>query len=588
MTINLAKITAALTHRYAIAVSAMLFACLLSVLSVGPAFSQQIKKFQSNIQVSADGNLEVAETISISFDKANERHHFYRIIPTTYDRAAQKAHNVDISVRNVSMDGGKPVSWSTWAAGRELNLRIGDENEHFDGIHNFEIVYEVHKGVDFVHGAPELVMNVTGDRWPFPIDSADVTVSLPKGTDLSRVSRSLAMIGAQPAQSAMKIEPTPSGDSLFGQAANIQPGHGVLLHIGMPRGTVVPPSVLNELVWHLQNSYQVFVLPAATIILLSAWWFFYGRDPVAGKTAGWRPPEGLTPAEVGTLIDERCDLSDIVSTVIDLAVRGYIKIRVVPFSGFLYLGNRDYEFTSLKSPKDRELKPHEQLFLQLLFGMSDTTYASALRGQFAEYLPYLKRRIYTSLVSGGYFARDPDVDRKNFLSVGAAVITAGVALMLASSYHIGGTATALGTVISGLILLCAANAMPKRTTEGVRAVEQIKSFRNFLVFGDKTDLETVARDETGEFNRFLPHAIVLGVADHWARVLKDSLHAYPEWFEIDKAFLAEEFSSLEFVTDLGEGLHIINRALTDLDRAGTTDVDDHWRSLVGGNIGYPP
>lgn len=587
MTINLAKATAACTHRYAIAVSTILFACLLSVLSVEPAFCQEIKKFQSDIRVAANGNLDVAEVITISFDKASERHHFYRIIPTIYDRA-KSAHTVDVKVRNVSIDGGKPVPWSTWAAGREVNLRIGDESEQFDGTHRFEIVYEVHKGVDFVNGAPELFMNVTGDRWPFPIDSAEVTVSLPKGTDLSRVSRSLQMIGAQPAQETIKIEPTPAGDSFFGQTGNIAPGHGVVLHIGMPRGTVVPPSVLQEFVWHLQNSYQVLVLPAATIILLSAWWFFYGRDPIAGKTSGWRPPEGLTPAEVGTLIDERCDLTDVVSTVIDLAVRGYIKIRVVPFNGFLYLSNRDYEFTSLKSAKDRELKPHEQLFLTLLFGMSNTTYVSALRAQFAEYLPYLKRQIYTSLVEGGYFARDPDVDRKNFLSVGAAVITVGVALMLASTYHIGGTATALGCILSGLVLLCAANAMPKRTTEGVRAVEQIKSFRNFLVFGDKNDLETVAREETNEFNRFLPHAIVLGVSDHWARVFKDSLHAYPEWFEIDKALLPEEFSSLQFVTDLGEGLHIINRALTDVDRLNTTNADEHWRSLVGGNIGYPP
>lgn len=586
MTINLPRMKGLFTSRFLIVSWAVATAHLLSALSFQPAFSQEIKKFHSDIRIAATGNLDVCENIRISFDKAARRHQFYRIIPTVYDRGSKSRHAVDVCLKNVSMDGGKPVAWSSWVAGREVNIRIGDENEHFEGIHSFEIVYEVHKGVDFVHGAPELFMNVTGDRWPFPIDSAEVVVSLPKGTDLTRVSRSLKGTGAVPYMGA-SIGPTPKGDSLVGRVAGIAPGHGVLLQLGMPPGTVVSPSVLQEFVWHLQHSYQVFVLPVATIVLLSAWWFFYGRDPQTSKASGWRPPEGLTPAEVGTLIDERCDLTDVVSTVVDLAVRGYIKIRVLPFNGFLYLSNRDYEFTLLQSPKDRELKPHEQLFLSLLFGMSNTTYVSALKGQFADYLPYLKRQIYTSLVQGGYFARDPDLDRKNFLSVGAAVITVGVALMIASTYHIGGTATALGSILSGLVLLCAANAMPKRTTEGVRALEQIKSFRNFMVFGEKNDLETVAREETSEFNRFLPHAIVLGVADHWARVVKDSMQAFPEWFELDRTLVPQEFSAIDFVTDLGEALHIINRSLTDVDHIATTNADEQWRSLVGG-IGYPP
>jgi len=35
----------------------------------------------------------------------------------------------------------------------------------------------------------------------------------------------------------------------------------------------------------------------------------------------------LTPAEVGTLIDERLDPRDITSTIVGLAVKGYIKIE---------------------------------------------------------------------------------------------------------------------------------------------------------------------------------------------------------------------------------------------------------------------
>ena len=41
--------------------------------------------------------------------------------------------------------------------------------------------------------------------------------------------------------------------------------------------------------------------------------------PIAAR---FDPPEGLTPAEVGTLLDNSADMRDITATLVDLAVRG--------------------------------------------------------------------------------------------------------------------------------------------------------------------------------------------------------------------------------------------------------------------------
>ena len=41
----------------------------------------------------------------------------------------------------------------------------------------------------------------------------------------------------------------------------------------------------------------------------------------------YEPPEDLTPAEAGTLIDNAADMRDITATMVDLAVRGYIRIE---------------------------------------------------------------------------------------------------------------------------------------------------------------------------------------------------------------------------------------------------------------------
>ncbi|NIP92549.1 MAG: DUF2207 domain-containing protein, partial [Akkermansiaceae bacterium] len=57
-------------------------------------------------------------------------------------------------------------------------------------------------------------------------------------------------------------------------------------------------------------------------------WSRHGRDPEQRSIApAYEPPEGMTPAEMGTLIDNRPDSRDIISTLVDLAVRGYVKIE---------------------------------------------------------------------------------------------------------------------------------------------------------------------------------------------------------------------------------------------------------------------
>ena len=41
----------------------------------------------------------------------------------------------------------------------------------------------------------------------------------------------------------------------------------------------------------------------------------------------YEPADSLTPAEAGTLMDESADMRDITATVVDLAVRGHLRIE---------------------------------------------------------------------------------------------------------------------------------------------------------------------------------------------------------------------------------------------------------------------
>ena len=48
------------------------------------------------------------------------------------------------------------------------------------------------------------------------------------------------------------------------------------------------------------------------------------------------PPDALPPAIVGALIDEKVDMQDIISTLIDLAHRGYLTMEEKEKRGYEY------------------------------------------------------------------------------------------------------------------------------------------------------------------------------------------------------------------------------------------------------------
>ena len=64
-------------------------------------------------------------------------------------------------------------------------------------------------------------------------------------------------------------------------------------------------------------------------LLVVLLWYLRGRDPeltVIVPEYISEPPDDLPPAVVGTLVDEKVDMEDIISTLLDLAHRGYLQM----------------------------------------------------------------------------------------------------------------------------------------------------------------------------------------------------------------------------------------------------------------------
>ena len=139
--------------------------------------------------------------------------------------------------------------------------------------------------------------------------------------------------------------------------------------VGWDKGFVKEPGTADLISQFLASNWPLFI-PILVFLIMFWLWSTRGRDPRTGPVAvQYAPPEGMTPAEAGTLVDEQAAMRDITATIVDLAVRGYIVIEEKEKSEMMgLLHNKDYVFHLKKSPTEWVgLKAHEIALLAGIF-----------------------------------------------------------------------------------------------------------------------------------------------------------------------------------------------------------------------------
>jgi len=104
------------------------------------------------------------------------------------------------------------------------------------------------------------------------------------------------------------------------------------------------------------------LIPFIVFFLAFVKWMARGRDPEEGSVeVQFDPVDGASPAELGTLVDNTADMRDITATLVDLAVRGFIRIEETAQSEILGLGEHaEYIIHIVKKHAEWiGLRPHE-------------------------------------------------------------------------------------------------------------------------------------------------------------------------------------------------------------------------------------
>jgi len=507
------------------------FVILLSLLPAVTAFGQDftITKFHSDITINEDSSLFVKETILVEFSEP--KHGIYRDIPFRYSDERGNTIGTPLEVQSVTDHAGKDRKYKTSKKGNVLHIRIGDPKSYVDGFQTYEINYTVGNVILFFDDHDELYWNVTGNYWWSHIREASASVTLAV-EDKSQNLWAACYTGATGSRASQCEFETSDNTAEFLTRKNLNPREGFTIAFGWDKGLVSPPSSWKKFLWAIDiRENWVFVLPLLSLIFMINLWRSKGRDPHVREAVivRYEPPKynnaQLAPAEVGTLIDEKLDPRDLTSTIVGLAVKGYMKMEESKEEGLLF-DSTDYYLAKTREP-DENLSSFERMLMTSVFaGDLPGRMVSDMKNSFYTKLDMLKGALFGELVRKKYFLTSPEKVRKYYITAGIMVALAGSLTIHLLTPSVG--KGILAGLLSGIPVLAFSRVMPAKTTTGVSTYMDIVGFREFMNRAEKDRLERLG--DKNLFSKFLPYAIALDVVDSWAKAFEGIYQEPPQWY----------------------------------------------------------
>jgi len=527
---------------------AMLALCLtLSCAGAAPARTLTIQSFKAEITITPDGMVDVTETITANF--SGSWNGLYRTVPVQYTTPQGLNFTLDVEPVSITDDSGNNLKYEASSANGYLKFKIYVPNA-MNATRTIVVHYRVSNGLSFYEDHDELYWNITGNDWDEPVGNASAMISLPAGTT---GIHALAYTGTYGAKS-QDAKVTTAGTLVEVQMQRTLEFHeGVTVVVGWDKGFVRAPTK-SEIFFRFLRSNWPFVVPIIAFFVMFWFWYMKGRDPRRNAIAvQYEPPDGMTPGEVGTLVDNSAAMRDITATLVDLAVRGFITIEETQTSHALGLVHgKEYTFHLKKKASEwTGLQQHELLLLSALFtdGAVDTVSLQDLQNHFYKNIPGIRDSLFDELLKRGYYLHRPDYVRGGWIGGAWVVAILFVLIGLGSSFAMRAAPTALiaSAVLTLLIIGIFGWHMPGHTAKGMTALENTLGFEDFL---QHVESDRIARIEKTPalFEKYLPFAMALGVEKKWVGAFGDICKQPPSWYQ--GGVYGNNFVPLYFIASL--------------------------------------
>ncbi len=325
---------------------------------------ERILSFRSDITVNTDSSLLVREEISVNAEGQNIRRGIFRDFPTEYRGSDGRRVRVGFEVTEV-LRNGSPENYSIESITNGKRIRIGNADRFLpNGTHTYTITYHTTRQLGYFEDFDELYWNVTGNGWQFTIDQAVANVTLPAGATFLDTE---AYTGGQGAKGkSFQVMPGGSGRLSIRTTSPLAPYEGLTIAASWPKGFVEEPSATDETWFFISDNAPLAVAGGGFFLVLAHYlwtWHLFGRDPARGTIIPrFSPPNGFSPAASRFVRHMGYDRTAFAAALINMAVKGYLKIT-----------ERDEAFALTRLTQDEgTLSNGEKRIAKALFGYKET------------------------------------------------------------------------------------------------------------------------------------------------------------------------------------------------------------------------
>lgn len=513
-----------------------------------------IDSFESKIVLEENSDLLVEEKIVADF--LTSKRGIIRAIPWQYS-ARGKTINSRLTIISVTDEQGKKWNFTKSKNDQVVELKIGRENVYLTGKQTYVIRYRV-EGVVIDYGeGPEIYWNVSGGQW----DTAILETKAEVVSDFGKIEKTECFAGNSGSQVKNCVSNFLENKAVFESNQELGMGKELTIVAQISKNNLLRGPTRAEKIIRLIRDNWGYVVAIIPLLVMGYFWWKKGRDrrfvndnvfyiqegaeerstklfernPLSTV---YQKIEGLSPVQVGMIIDEKVDLNDVVAEIVDLARRGFLKIEKIEKKGIF--GKADYKMVGTTEGKG-ELKEYQRFLLESIFGnVSEVKVGkeivkigstgekkiSELKDKFYVHLPKLIEKVEESLVEEKCFSEKPSKTKGKWWGVLAGINFAVMGLnawFLVTTYNPGPIFVWMVLLAPSVIL---ASKMVAKTAKGYNYYRQAESLRWFIEKGKW-------REEIAEKKLFLsevlPLAITLGVVKKLAKDMEGLGVGSPEY-----------------------------------------------------------
>lgn len=611
--------------KWIVAVSFTILSLLLAVACILPAYAGYVdpymktKSFSSYIEVYEDNTYRVTETISVEF--LESRHGIYRNIPLV--SFGENNNKVRVKVTDISVD----EEFETYIENSNMVIQIGDADYTISGKKEYNISYTIKNQDNKNDNFDLFYLNILPTEWQTAIDEAYVTVNFMKNADLSNFK---LFSGSYGNLDNGKFSTRLSGNVIFINSTEpLNAYEGASLRIELPddyfKGEEQNPFL----------SFLIIFLSVLALLIVIFLKLMFGRKKDIIPVVSFYPPENMSSADVGYVLDGMTDTKDIISLIIYWADKGLISIE-----------EEDKKTIRLTKLRDinPDSKPYEKVMFSGLFESSDSVTTEELKNTFYTTIDATRRGIglyYTANKQRRIFKGSSEV----FNIIAAILSAVPMAALIFIGYQIkivteavmaiGVVATIffIGALISWVIVNYKKNSLSKKsfavlnvfiiavlililagetaaglfilkmpfvtavsaicavvaaylsrdmrtlTDNGLKLTGELVGFKEFIEKAELDRLNALAQENPQYFYKILPFAYVMGLSDKWAKKFENIAIEPPMWYN---GYRGSVFNTYLFMHTFNNS---INTLQTNMISAPQSKGGGSFGGFSGGGVG---